>query len=150
MAVTFDGPLRGGRRVRIRQHVAERFARDRSTGFEGESISALVRATGLDKRVIRGMLVAEGMTLPDRRSLGSDEVDQVATRYRAGESICELAVSFGTSYGTVRAALLAARIQPRPRGYHPGVAARVTRPLPTAERPQPRMDTTKNQLEECG
>lgn len=83
---------------------------------DGASIAALVRATGLDKRVIRGMLVSQGVVLPERHSLADDELDQVEVRYRAGESIRELAVSYGISYGTVRAALLALGVELRPRG----------------------------------
>jgi hypothetical protein len=85
---------------------------------EGASIAALVRATGLDKRAIRAMLVSQGVALPGRHSLTGDELHQVEALYQAGDSIRELAVSYGSSYGTVRSALLALGVKLRPKGYH--------------------------------
>jgi lambda repressor-like predicted transcriptional regulator len=82
----------------------------------GASISALVRQTGLDKRVIRGMLSRQGVHLPERHSPDGEQAEQIATRYRAGESIRTLAASMGCSYGTVRTVLLAAGVELRPRG----------------------------------
>jgi hypothetical protein len=88
------------------------------------SISALVRETGMDKRVIRSMLVGAGVPLPTRHSLTDSETEQIAARYLDGASIRQLAKYFGASYGTVRAALLAARVKIRPRGRAFPVSAR--------------------------
>ncbi|HJP79834.1 MAG TPA: helix-turn-helix domain-containing protein [Pseudonocardiaceae bacterium] len=82
----------------------------------GASISALVRQTGLDKRVIRGMLSRQGVALPERHSPSAEQSEEIAARYRAGESIRTLAASTGCSYGTVRSALLATGVELRPRG----------------------------------
>ncbi|HEY2701651.1 MAG TPA: helix-turn-helix domain-containing protein [Pseudonocardiaceae bacterium] len=88
----------------------------------GASISALVRQTGLDKRVIRGMLSNQGVALPERHSPSSQEAEQIASRYRAGESIRTLAASTGCSYGTVRSVLLTIGVVLRPRGSTAHVA----------------------------
>jgi hypothetical protein len=95
------------------QETARNLARRyRQTG----SIAALVRETGMDKRLIRRALVDAGVSLPVMRSLSQDEVERVAARYRDGESIRTLAASFGCSYGTIRTVLHAAHVQLRPRG----------------------------------
>jgi lambda repressor-like predicted transcriptional regulator len=88
----------------------------------GASISALVRQTGLDKRVIRGMLSGQGVALPERHSPSAAQAQEIATRYRAGESIRTLAASTGCSYGTIRTVLLSAGVELRPRGSGARVA----------------------------
>jgi hypothetical protein len=80
------------------------------------SIAALVRETGMDKRVIRRKLMDAGVSLPDRHSLSAEEEDQAIARYRAGASIRTVAASIGSSYGTIRAALHTAHVELRPRG----------------------------------
>ena len=82
----------------------------------GASISSLVRQTGLDKRVIRGMLSGQGVALPERHSPSREQAAQIASRYQDGESIRTLASSTGCSYGTVRSVLLSAGVELRPRG----------------------------------
>jgi lambda repressor-like predicted transcriptional regulator len=82
----------------------------------GASISALVRQTGLDKRVIRNLLSSVGVVLPVRHSPTGEQAEWIADRYRAGASIRALAASTGCSYGTIRAALLANGVSLRPRG----------------------------------
>ncbi len=83
---------------------------------DGASISALVRQTGLDKRVIRDLLSRAGVALPVRHSPTGEQTAWITERYRSGESIRALATSTGCSYGTIRAALLANGVALRPRG----------------------------------
>lgn len=93
----------------------------------GASIAALVRQTGMDKRVIRAMLVAAGVVLPVQHSLTADEAQQVVARYRAGDSIRTVAAGIGCSYGTIRAALHTAKIPLRARGDN---RHQIVRPCP--------------------
>jgi transposase-like protein len=93
----------------------------------GASIAALVRQTGMDKRVIRAALVEAGVVLPPRHSLTTGEAEQVVARYRAGESIRAVAAGIGCSYGTIRAALHAAQVTLRARGSN---RCQVVRPCP--------------------
>lgn len=82
----------------------------------GASISELVRLTGLDKRIVRNLLVVAGTTLPERHSTTGREVPQIIAEYRAGASIRTLAAGTGYSYGTVREILLSNDVPLRPRG----------------------------------
>jgi hypothetical protein len=68
------------------------------------------------------MLSNQGVALPERHSPSSQEAEQIASRYRAGESIRTLAASTGCSYGTVRSVLLTIGVVLRPRGSSAHVA----------------------------
>lgn len=82
----------------------------------GASIAALVQQTGMDKRVIRGLLVKAGLVLPVRSPVTPDGAEKVVARYKAGESIRMLVAGIGYSYGTIRTILQASGTQLRPRG----------------------------------
>lgn len=82
----------------------------------GASIAALVRQTGMDKRVIRGLLVKAGLVLPVRCSVTTEGAEYVVARYKAGDSIRMLVANIGYSYGTIRTILQASGTQLRPRG----------------------------------
>lgn len=88
----------------------------------GASIVELVRLTGIDKRIVRRLLIQAGVTLPQRHETTTQDAQQIVADYRAGASLRTLANSIGCSYGTVRAILLANEVQLRPRGAAAPVA----------------------------
>lgn len=94
----------------------------------GASITELVRLTGMDKRVVRALLVQADVELPERHSTTSEDAQQIVDGYRAGASIRTLASLTGCSYGTVRAILLSRQVRLRRRGAAEPVARSVARP----------------------
>lgn len=82
----------------------------------GASIAELVRLTGLDKRIVRKLLVLAGVSLPERHSTTGQEAQRIIAGYRTGASIRTLAADTGFSYSTAREILVAHKVPLRPRG----------------------------------
>ena len=92
----------------------------------GASVDDLAEVTGIDRPQIRRHVRAarEGRQL---RRLKMPIADVIAL-YRSGTSIRELAPQAGTSYGTLRTALLDAGVELRRRGGSRAQRTGVTRP----------------------
>ena len=81
---------------------------------DGESVDALSRWTGIDRREVRRLIRSAG-GLPDRPTRPDVATSVLVERYRAGVDIRGLTRETGLSYRAVRERLLAAGVRLRGR-----------------------------------
>lgn len=98
-----------GRREGVAADLADRYA-------AGDSLETLANDTGIDRRVVRGLLTGAGVVIRERRPLPAERGQWVVEQYRAGTTLRELAGHTGCSYATVRRFLLGAGVHLRPPG----------------------------------
>lgn len=82
----------------------------------GESIVALARDTGIDRRTVRHLLQEAQIVLRGHTAAPTNQVDGLARRYRSGATLRELAEETGCSVSAVRKVLLDAGVSLRGRG----------------------------------
>lgn len=88
----------------------------------GVPIETLSRDTGIDRRVVRQLLIEAGVPLRTRQPLPHDRVDWVVEQYRVGATLRALAELTGCSYSTIRRTLQLAGValrSPGGRSVHP-------------------------------
>jgi DNA-directed RNA polymerase specialized sigma24 family protein len=100
-----------GHRQGVAAELADRYA-------AGDSLETLAKDTGIDRRVVRGLLTDAGVTIRERRPLPAEQGQWVVDQYRGGTTLRELAEHTGCSYATVRRYLLQAGVDLRPPGGH--------------------------------
>lgn len=83
---------------------------------EGAPIDRLSRDTGIDRRVVRRLLIEAKVPLRERRPPPPNQTDWVVEQYRAGATLRKLAELTGCSYSTIRRILVLAGVALRSPG----------------------------------
>ncbi|HEX4702466.1 MAG TPA: helix-turn-helix domain-containing protein [Pseudonocardiaceae bacterium] len=104
-----DGACIGGEVDAVARVLGDRY-------LAGASLRKLAHDTGIDRRVVRGLLVGVGVRIPERRAMPEESGNWVIRQYEAGATLRALAASTGCSYATVRRHLLRAGVVLRGSG----------------------------------